>query len=163
MPETYRVAMADVGFARYPDSLETQALGSCLGIVLYDPNVKIAGMCHAMLPDIKEAISDSHSRPTKFVNSSILFMIDVLSGKGASPSALLAKIAGGSNMFPEIFSRPEMTVGHRNVESAKTVLRESNIKIVGEDTGGSRGRTIIFDTNTMGLTVRTISGSTKVI
>lgn len=163
MPETYRVAMADAGFAREPDLLETQALGSCVGIVIYDPITKVAGMCHAMLPDVKEARINSDPRPTKFVNSAVEFMIVRLQEMGASNSNLLAKIAGGSNMFPDIFSRPKTAVGDRNIEAAKAELKKRHIKLVAEDTGGNSGRTIIFDTKTSKLYVRIVSGSKKMI
>ena len=65
-------------------------------------------------------------------------------------------------MFPDI--KNETTpVGLRNVESARNKLQELNIPIVVEDVGGNRGRTIILDTKTGILIVKTLFGGEKEI
>jgi len=152
-----RVAMAQFSIAKKPDCLETQALGSCVGIALYDPYVKVGGLSHAMLPDINEAKESSRSNPGKFVNSSIDELLELMMKEGAGKAHIKAKLTGGANMFPDITRQDMMHVGRRNVEAAKNKLSEMKIAIIAEDTGGSIGRTITLDTNTGRLKVRSIA------
>ena len=51
MGNVIKVGMADLKIAKSPDVLITLGLGSCIGLVLYDPVTKIGGMLHYMLPD----------------------------------------------------------------------------------------------------------------
>ena len=65
-----------------------------------------------------------------------------------------AKIAGGAKMFQFTSNSDIGTIGDRNVDSVKNVLKEYNIPIVSEDCGADYGRTISFDLDTRMLTVR---------
>ena len=49
------VGIADYAISSSPDILRT-ILGSCVGICLYDPELKIGGMCHIMLPSMKDTL-----------------------------------------------------------------------------------------------------------
>ena len=51
MGNVVKVGMADLKVAKAPDSLITLGLGSCIGLTLYDPVLKLGGMVHYMLPD----------------------------------------------------------------------------------------------------------------
>ncbi len=44
------VVVADMKIGQKWDVLVTHALGSCLGLMVYDPEVQIGGLLHAMLP-----------------------------------------------------------------------------------------------------------------
>ena len=46
----YVVGVGDMKVGQKGDIIVTHALGSCLGLMLYDPVMKIGGMLHAMLP-----------------------------------------------------------------------------------------------------------------
>ena len=52
MPELIKVGMADYKVGRAPDTLISYGLGSCIGISLYDPQTKIGGLLHIMLPEL---------------------------------------------------------------------------------------------------------------
>ena len=51
MGNMIKVGMADMNICHAPDAITTLGLGSCVGVVLHDPNTKIAGLVHIMLPD----------------------------------------------------------------------------------------------------------------
>jgi len=153
--EVIRVGMAQLAAAQSPDFLETLALGSCVGIVLYDPHAKIGGLSHAMLPDIGFAKESSRGNAAKFVNSAIEELIKEMMRKGINEEYLWAKLAGGANMFPDITRQEVMHIGRRNVETARNKLKELGIPIIAEETGGSFGRTITLDTNSGRLKIRT--------
>ena len=51
MGKMVKVGMADLNICLPPDCITTLGLGSCVGVVVYDPVRKISGMVHIMLPD----------------------------------------------------------------------------------------------------------------
>lgn len=154
---TMRVAMAQLAVAKSPDFIETQALGSCVGIVLYEPYAKVGGIAHAMLPDVNFAKESSRGNPAKFVNTAIEQLLNTMIEQGANKKYIKAKLAGGANMFPDITREDTMHIGKRNSDAAKEYLDKMKISIVAEETGGSVGRTITLDTDTGKLRVRSIA------
>lgn len=163
MTSTVRVGMSQLAVARAPDKIETQALGSCVGVVLYDASTKIGGMSHAMLPDVMDASMSSRVNPAKFVNTAIEILISKMIEMGANTKSIKAKLAGGANMFPDIVRNDESSVGVRNVEAARRTLKAYGIEIVAEEVGGTFSRTIVLDTKTGKLRVRTIACGEKEI
>lgn len=151
---TIRIGMAQIAVARHPDLIETQALGSCVGITLYDPHSMVGAVAHAMLPDISDAKESSRGNLYKFVNTAIDELLKKMEEAGAKKKFMKAKIFGGANMFPNIASNPNMQIGKRNVDAAKQKLSELDILIEADETGGSFGRTIILDTSTGKVKVR---------
>ena len=87
----------------------------------------------------------------------------MLEARGAKRSRLKAKRAGGAAMFALKPGSSIGDIGKRNVQSAVETLKKLGIEIVAQDTGGNKGRTILFDVGTGQLTVRTIDRSVKVI
>lgn len=152
---TIRVNMAELVVAESPDILETQALGSCVGVVLYDQFVKVGGLAHAMLADIKFSKESGRLNKGKFVNSAIEELVEKMMKLGAKKEHIKAKLVGGANMFPGITRLDSMHIGKRNLEAARIKLDELGIPISAEETGGSVGRTISFDTNTGRVKVHT--------
>jgi chemotaxis protein CheD len=132
--------------------LETQSLGSCLGIALFDPTTKTAALAHVMLPDSKKA--NVGTKPGKYADTAIFKMLKEMTKMGASKAMIVAKIVGGACMFSGSTISDFMNIGARNVETAKKLLSEQKIPVVAEDTGGKHGRTIEFNTNTGKVTVK---------
>lgn len=161
MSDTIYVGMSQFKVATRPDKIETQALGSCVGIVLFDQSSGIGGIAHAMLPDVNDAKEASRGSPGKFVNSAIPALLEEMIKKGANRALIKAKIAGGANMFPDISRGSNPHVGMRNVEAAKAMLKELKIPLVADETGGVYGRTIILDTITGLLYVRSVFHGAK--
>lgn len=160
MSKTICVGVAQFAVVVRPDKIETQALGSCVGVVLYDDISGVAGLLHAMLPDIGDATKKSHSNFPKFVNSGIESLLEQMIKKGAKKVSIKAKIIGGANMFPEI-ARATSHIGQKNIESARETLANWGVKVVSEDVGGNVGRSVCFDTVTNVLKVRTVFGKEK--
>lgn len=139
------VGISDLNAGSPPDVIVTYALGSCVGICLYDSSTKIGGLAHIMLPDSKE-IANSSENPRRYADTAIDELLYLMKKKGANPLALTAKIAGGAQMFKTHLN--SFNIGTRNVEAVKKVLAAKNIKIIAEDTGKDYGRTVFFDTST---------------
>lgn len=154
-----KVGMADLNIAKYPDRLMTLGLGSCIGIVLYDSVVKVGGMAHIMLPDSTQIKNNSNL--AKFADTAIEVLINKMIGMGASRTRLVAKLAGGAQMFDFKQTSDIMRVGYRNEIATKKILKELNIPIVADETGENFGRTIELETDTGILTVKTIQHGLK--
>ena len=82
---------------------------------------------------------------------------------GAKRSNMVAKIAGGAQMFAFQNKSDLVRVGDRNVEATKQKLKELNIPILAEDTGDSYGRTVIFHPETGDFVIRAVGKPEKVI
>ncbi len=159
MPELIKVGMADYKVGRAPDTLISYGLGSCIGISLYDPQTKIGGLLHIMLPDSNQ--SRANENRAKFADTGIPDMLNELVRMGAARSRLVAKLAGGSQMFAFANASDIMRVGLRNASASKEILKKLSIPIVGEDTGGSYGRTVQIDLSTGVYKVKTIDKGDK--
>ena len=97
MGSMIKVGMADLKACKCPDSLTTLGLGSCVGVALYDPVTKVSGLLHCMLPDSTQFRNNTNV--AKFADTGIDELIKQMKSLGANDSRLVAKIAGGAQMF----------------------------------------------------------------
>jgi len=153
--------MGDMQIASAPARLVTRALGSCLGITLYNSVRKLGAMAHPMLPDIDKARMKSN--PHRYVNSVIRKMVEDLEKLGITKNNLTAKLFGGAHMFSFITADSILNVGEKNIAMAKAVFEESAVKIVAEEVGGTFGRTIELNLENGKVLVDTISWGRKEI
>ena len=157
----FKVGMADYKVGTAPSTLISYGLGSCIGLSLYDPTAKVGGLLHYMLPDSKQARpSDT---PAKFIDTGFPLMLADVLRLGASKSRLVAKIAGGAQMFAFSNTTSVMRVGERNAQAAKALLAQHGIRLIAEDTGLNYGRTVSIDLNDGTYTVKTVSKGDKTI
>jgi len=159
MAELIKVGMADYKVGRYPASLISYGLGSCVGIALYDPVTKIGGLAHIMLPDSKQARSTEN--PAKFADTALPKMLDDLQKLGALKTRLTAKIAGGAQMFSFTNTTDIMRVGERNAEAVRIILKKLDLRLLADDTGGNYGRTVELKLDTGVFRVKTIDKGEK--
>ncbi len=137
---------------RTQGTLVTFALGSCVGICMYDPEIKLAGLLHIMLP--KKNPQDKNI--LKYADTGIPEMIRKMEAFGAIRGRMVAKIAGGAKMFAFAAGNSAIDhIGDRNVESVKEVLRKERIRLLREDVGGNYARTLYFDVATGEAMVKT--------
>lgn len=161
MSELIRVGMADYKVGRSPDSLISYGLGSCIGIALFDPTSKIGGLLHIMLPDSSQARSNEN--PAKFADTGIPLMLKDMIALGAVKARVVAKIAGGAQMFKFANATDVMRVGERNAEMVKSILKDLNIRLLANDTGGNYGRTVELKLETGIYKIKTIDKGEKEI
>ncbi len=133
---TIIVGYGDIAFAKSPKKIQT-VLGSCVAVVFYDPEVKLGGMTHIMIPET------SVNFDTRGAKQAVENLMNRMISNGAAKSRLVCEIYGGSNLFDS-----EIEVGKKNVEKAKKVLKDLEIRISKEDTGGKLSRQICLDTST---------------
>lgn len=112
-----KVGMADLNVCVSPDRITTLGLGSCVGIAVRDPVTKIGGLAHIMLPD-STTIRNNSNIP-KFADTGIEELVRQVTRKGANRSRLVAKIAGGAQMFGFNSNSEMVRVGERNVQATR--------------------------------------------
>lgn len=142
MSEMIRVGMADYKLCSSPNQISTLGLGSCLGVVICDGESGLCGLAHIMLPDSTK-ISNNGNR-MKFADTCLFDMYHELVERGARPSSLYAKVAGGAKMFAYESENELLNIGVQNVQAVHQFLQEHQIPIRAEDVGENYGRTIIF-------------------
>jgi chemotaxis protein CheD len=154
------VGISDYKLERNPNIIATYALGSCVGICLYDHKSKVGGLSHIMLPE-SSMFSKSDTNRMKFADTALVDLVEALVRIGADKKRLTAKIAGGAKMFEVQPGSPMGTIGDRNVSSVKNILNSLRIPIIGEDTGLNYGRTVFFDLETGIMKVQALSRSVQ--
>ena len=137
------VGISDLNIAHAPDILVTYALGSCIGICLYDAHIKLAGLSHIMLPSAAQAPNVA-DQPMKFADTAIELLIRKMEAAGGKRVLLKAKIAGGATMFSGLSNSSIANIGQRNTQAVKMELMRQRIPIIAEDTGKNFGRTLLF-------------------
>lgn len=137
-----KVGIADLNVVLDPGSIMTIGLGSCIGIALYDKTTKVAGLAHIMLPDSTQF--KSNTNPMKFADLAIPMLIEKMEKQGCSKRNVVAKIAGGASMFNFSDKSIISDIGKRNSEAVKKALKDESIRIMAEEIGGNKGRTMIL-------------------
>ncbi|MEA4992505.1 MAG: chemotaxis protein CheD [Oscillibacter sp.] len=135
------VGIADMKLTQDGEKLITYALGSCIGICLYEPNRRLAALIHIMLPLNMET---GRKNTFKYADTGIRATLREMEMKGASRAAITAKIAGGARMF-EVSGGSLGNIGQRNGESVRQILKMEKIRLAWEDVGGTVARTMEFD------------------
>ena len=138
------VVVGDMKFGVKGDSLVTYALGSCLGLVVYDPLIQVAGLLHAMLPMSKINPEKARANPHMFVDTGVPLLFRTLYEQGCQKSRMVVKAVGCGNPL----GKSEMfKIGERNFTVLKKLLWKNNVLLAGQDVGGTASRTVYFDTS----------------
>ena len=110
-------------FVSDQDLLIVTTLGSCIAACLWDRERRVGGMNHFMLP---EGDSDTG----RYGSYAMELLINQLLARGASRSALEAKVFGGGAV---IASMTSINVGERNAQFVLDYLRTERIPVVSKD------------------------------
>jgi chemotaxis protein CheD len=140
MNTTHAVGISECKFSSDPtDSIVTYALGSCVGLVLYDAPARIGGLLHIMLPDSRFRSSSREFNPCMYADTGFYTLIQELLSIGASKHSLVAKVAGGANMLRH---SSLLDIGQRNSEAILRLAGKEHIPVLGTSLGGSVGRSM---------------------
>lgn len=136
------VRLGEVKVGTDKNVLLAVGLGSCVGVALYDPRARVAGLAHVMLPH--PASSRRTTPPGRFASTAVEYLIDHMLVTGAERRRIYARLIGGAAMFEELLAEEGPALGARNVEAARAALALANIPIKAEEVGGNYGRTVHF-------------------
>ena len=154
MTDKLVVGIAEMKMASREGMLITYALGSCIGICLYDPVLRLAALVHVMLPLNMET---GRKSPLKYADTGIRETLRQMEARGAKRNRVTAKIAGGARMFDVPGNGSLGNIGQRNIESVHMPLKKEGVRLLKEDVGGSVARTLLFDAATGQACVRSKS------
>jgi len=162
MSETFKVKMGEIKVTSPPNKFTIPGLGSCVALIIYDRVNKVCGMAHIMLPDSSRISIDIN--PLKFADKAVPKLIDMIIESGGKKENLAAKLTGGSKMFTYGSTESDiLLIGDRNIVAVKDNLKKYNIETEAEDLGGSKGRTITYDSLTEELHIKYSGGERKII
>lgn len=161
MADLVKVGMADYKVGRAPSILISYGLGSCIGVSLYDPVAKVGGLLHLMLAESTQ--SRAVENPAKFADTGMPLLLKEVLALGGVQRRLVAKMAGGAQMFAFAKTTDIMRVGTRNAEMVREILKQMKIRLLAEDTGKNYGRTVQIDLSNGVYTVKTMGKGEKEI
>lgn len=161
MSKEVRVGIADMKLARREGTLITFALGSCIGITLYDPVIQLAALIHIMLPEA--SAPGGEPNPFKFADTGIRETLRKMEVFGGQRNRYQCKIAGGAKMFELTNGSGIGNIGERNIQSVKRILRAEHICIMKEDVGSNYARTMLIDVTDGSVRIRTAGRKEMII
>ncbi|MEI2724736.1 MAG: chemotaxis protein CheD [Verrucomicrobiota bacterium] len=131
-------------------NLVTYSLGSCVGVAIYDPVMKVGGLLHAMLPDSTINAERAATRPYMFVDTGLPALFHAVYTLGALKPRLTVRLAGGAEFLD---GKKIFNIGGRNVTATLDLLMRNNVKLGASETGGHESRTLRLDLATGQLSV----------
>lgn len=161
MAEIIKVGMADLAVCNGENAVTTLGLGSCIGIAIRDPLTKIGGLVHIMLPSSQEIRNNTNR--LKFADTGIEDLVALIVKSGGARERLVAKIAGGAQMFAFGGKTDAIRIGERNAEASRSKLAELRIPLLADDTGDTYGRTVIFYPGNGDYVIRAVGHPEKTI
>ncbi|MEA3487554.1 MAG: chemotaxis protein CheD [Thermodesulfobacteriota bacterium] len=137
------------------DIIITYALGSCIGVAVYDPMVKVGGLLHFMLPDSSLDSEKAKKKPAMFADTGIPLLFKSCYKLGAEKKRMIVKIAGGAKILDDA---NYFRVGQKNITALRKMFWKNNVLISGEDTGENYNRTVELSVSTGTFIVKGYGG-----
>jgi len=148
------VGIADLKLsAQEDDLLVTYALGSCIGVAIYDPEARVGGILHAMLPSSENDPEKARIQPARFVDSGVITLFKKAYRMGALKERIVVKVAGGASVTGHN-SSDSFQIGKRNLVALKKLFWKNGVLIKGKDVGGRVSRTLSLHVGTGEVRVR---------
>ena len=131
-------------------SVISTVLGSCVSVCLLDPVTRSGGANHFLLPHLTTGDGSS----CRFGRTAMEMLVARMLSLGCQKRNLTARMFGGASQFE--VSSDRISIGQQNVQVATRFLEEEEIPILVQEVGGSRGRKLVFHTETGDVFVRTL-------
>jgi chemotaxis protein CheD len=132
-------------------TLSTYALGSCVGIIAYDPSVQAGGILHLMLPDSQIAPDKSLKQPAMFADTGLPLLFRAMTGVRSERSRVRLFLAGGASVLN---GADPFKIGERNSVAVLKYLKTNGYAVAGQDIGGSVNRTVHLEIATGQVTLK---------
>ena len=145
---TIILGIGDLGATNTPGTaLKTLALGSCVALLMLDPQTRTVGMCHVALPDSGINGDRAEEMPGYFADTAVPALLEKIRHLGykGNGRGLIIKLVGGAKVMD-----PSNTfnIGKRNVLALKKKLWAMGMGVIAEDVGGNISRTVTVDVDT---------------
>ncbi len=134
------VGVADMRIGqKADDEIVTYSLGSCIGVVLWDPVVKVGAMLHYMLPDSSIDAEKAILKPYMFADKAVPRMFKKLYVLGAKKIRLRVYVVGGAHVMDD---SSLFNIGKRNQMILRRMFWKNKVAVTREEVGGTVNRTI---------------------
>ena len=160
-PRVTIVKVAEWAVARADGVIVTLGLGSCVAIMLHDPEARAGAMAHVLLPS--KSLARDATNPAKFPETAVPVLIERLTALGADRRRLVAKLAGGASMFAQLMTPGSIQMGERNIVASRNALRAAAIPVAREAVGGEKGRSVRFHVADGRVEIRSVGADAVVI
>lgn len=131
--------------------LSTYALGSCVGVVVYDPSTQASGLLHFMLPDSTISPEKAKSQPAMFADTGFVTLQRSLQGLRVNLPRARTYLAGGAGV---ISSSDAFRIGEKNIAAAQKWVQRLGLTVVAADLGGFNNRTLHLNISNGELTMK---------
>ncbi|MDZ4829111.1 MAG: chemotaxis protein CheD [Phycisphaerae bacterium] len=145
------LAVAQAGAPGSTQTLITYALGSCIGVTLYDPMSRVGGLLHFMLPESAANPTRAATCPAMFADSGIELLFQRAERLGCNAQRIIVCAAGGAEILA---GDSHFRIGARNRTMLRRVLWQRNLLLRAQDIGGSHSRTLALSLVDGAVTVR---------
>ena len=136
------------------ERLVTYALGSCLGLTVYDAVSRVGGLLHVMLPTGAIDPEKMAQNPSMFVDSGVPALFKECYKLGARKERMIVKVAGGSHTG-STDEDDKYQIGKRNLLALRRLLWKNGVMLHAQETGGIQvSRTIWLDIGTGDVTLK---------
>ncbi|MCU0572560.1 MAG: chemotaxis protein CheD [Syntrophobacteraceae bacterium] len=140
------IGVADMAVSNnLQEDLITYSLGSCIGVVIYDPTVKVGGMLHYMLPESSMDADKARKAPAMFADTGIPLLFKQSYQLGASKRNMMVKVVGGAQIMDE---NGVFNIGKRNYLALRKLFWKNNVMVAAEHVGGNVNRTVRLEIGT---------------
>ncbi|MGE0598493.1 MAG: chemotaxis protein CheD [Dehalococcoidia bacterium] len=148
------VGIGQLAISKDPrEVLVAYGLGSCIGISCYDPQAKVSGLAHILLPN-SEGKRVEEREPARFADTGIDLLVQRMAEAGAVARRLVVKVAGGAAVLGPA-NAEKFKIGERNAEAITERLKRHGLRPGATDLGGTKGRTMELHPATGKTYVRT--------
>ncbi len=129
------------GWAIEPERPLSTLLGSCVAVCLFDPQARVGGLNHFMLPNMRRGANDAVDTLLSGAYA-MESLLNALLQRGARKPRLQAKAFGGGTIINT--AGAAMNIGQRNAEFAKEWLGREGIPLLASDFLGPWSRKVLF-------------------
>jgi chemotaxis protein CheD len=137
------VGVGDMKLTNNPeDVLVTHALGSCIGVAIFDPVAVVGGMLHFMLPDGSVNPQRAQENPWMFASTGIPQFFKRAYDLGATKARLIVKVAGGAQLLDD---KEFFAIGKRNHTMMRKLFWQNGVLTKAEHVGGTMSRTMYLE------------------
>jgi chemotaxis protein CheD len=134
------IGIGEAAVAGAESMIVTHALGSCVAVCLWDPEARVGGMLHFLLPEARVNPERAKTQPGTFADTGIPQLIQAAILRGLNKKRCRAHLFGGA----AVGAQSGLAVGKRNALAARRLLWQHGIFIHAEALGGTEPRTVNF-------------------
>jgi chemotaxis protein CheD len=139
--------------------LSTYALGSCIGVIAFDPVARCGGILHLMLPEASVSPAKAQTQPAMFADTGLPMFFKALVGLKAERNNLRLFVTGGASV---IAGQDPFKIGERNTAATLAFTTQNRLNVLNQDTGGSVSRTVHLELSTGNVNLIKPTGKSQV-